>query len=222
MLLRALLVVALFTTPLLAQAPPRVEYGKAHELQRVEAAWLWTAGDAELDAEARRQLSALLPTLALAETEGNAGVTLILQRKAGEGSGDAAGVVTTLRVARGTGTTIRLYLDASSRDADLGEAVAEALTPFAVLLHEANPRRYPPVEGVAWKRKYSKPTVHSTAGLHPGLSKRDVLAALGAPGRIDGRGARTQTWTYTTTDGQMRLVFGGDRLISVTFPDTKK
>jgi hypothetical protein len=211
---------AIQSVPLLAQIQGRIEYGKPRELYNARTVYVWTGGDAALEAEVRRQFSELLPILQFAETEYESDVTLSVQRKElpTEEADAAPKVLTTARLARGTASTIRIFADANSRAEDATEAVAEVLHRVATLFQRANPGRFgkPARDNRAFGKPKS-PTVLTTAGLHPGMTKKDVLAAIGGPSKIDAGHGFTSTWMYDTTDGTMRLVFGGDRLLSVAF-----
>lgn len=206
--------------PLVAQVATRIEYGKTNELRNVKSAYISAGDNQDLEKEARRQLSERLPALLFAETESKGDVTLIFSRKpSGDGS-DPKQLTTTMFVARATGgTTIRVYRDASSTKPALADAMTEVVEPIVNLLQTVNPRQFG--EPKTTSRPGSKPMVHTTAGLRPGLSKSEVLLALGNPTQVIGAATYTQTWIYKTSDGDIRLIFGGERLVSVTVPEKK-
>lgn len=213
-----LVAAAFLSAVLMGGNDPRIEYGKPRDLRDVGKIHLFTNGDEELAAEGKRQIEAALPPLIFVDQESEADLTLIVQRKLDPQEEEHGEMVTAIRVARGTGRTIYLYLDLSSRAEGLEEAVAELVAPFVVLMQKANPGRFgSPTANAAPISK--KRAIHSTAGLHPGLTKKEVRAALGNPTRIDGKGALRTIWTYATTDGDMRLIFLGDTLRSITIPE---
>ncbi|MHB0968748.1 MAG: hypothetical protein ACYC7A_13220 [Thermoanaerobaculia bacterium] len=194
----------------------RVEYGKREELANVVKVFVAAEGNVELAAEARVHLAGKLPALVFAERENDGDVTLRLARQLTEDA--AAGthvVVTTARATRQVRGTTRLYFDAASRQEDIALAALEVLTPFVDILRAANPERFGDANAPR------KASVHSTEGLKPGMSKRDVLLAIGRPHKRDKGHAFTETWMYATTHGTMRLVFGGDRLQSIVFEKKK-
>ncbi|HSP13644.1 MAG TPA: hypothetical protein VLV78_02700 [Thermoanaerobaculia bacterium] len=219
-----MLFAAFVSLPLAAQRATRIEYGKPVELRNVKIAYISTTDDDDLAKEARRQLMELLPALAFAGSEEEGDVTLAFSRKPnGNGNGDGSAAkqfTTTMYVARATGgMTIRVYLDATSTKTDLAEAVSEVIKPACNLLQKANPRQLgSPAIAVT---PQNQRMIHTTAGLRPGLSKREVLDALGVPTNVTGRATYTQTWVYKTSDGDIRLVFGGERLVAVTVPEKK-
>lgn len=208
-----------FLLALLAAPAPgaeRVEYGKREELANVRKVFIAADGNVELAAEARVHLAGRLPALLLAESEKDGDVTLRLARQLTEApAGGTHGVVTTARATREVRGATRLYFDATSRQEDIAAAAAEVLTPFVDLLRAANSERFGDPNAA---RRHS---VHSTEGLKPGMSKRDVILALGRPHKRDKGHAFTETWMYATTHGTMRLVFGGDRLQSIVFEKKK-
>lgn len=211
--------ITLIALPLFAQ--PRVEYGKPRELWSVEKVYVWTFGDDKLRGEVLRQLQERLPMLQVMENEGDADFTVTVGRAElppadGEEGGKFA---TSLRAARVVGKTIRLYLDVSAADAEMEAAVRTVLSSLEHLLQGANAGRFgvPDADGRAQLRG-KKAMIHTTAGLHPGLTKKEVRTALGRPTKIDGGHAYTSTWVYETSDGPMRLVFAGDRLVTVAGP----
>ncbi len=214
-----LLVTASISLPLLSQPAARIEYGKLEELRNVKSVYISTTDNEDLAKEARRQLAERLPSLAFAETEDKGDLTLAFARKAAEGA-DPKQLTTTVFAARSTGgTTIRVYRDASSTKPALADAVTEVIGPVVNLLQTVNPRQFGEPKGDS--RPGTKVMVHTTAGLRPGLSKRDVLLALGSPTQMIGAATYTQTWIYKTSDGDIRLVFGGERLVSVSVPEKK-
>lgn len=202
-----------------AQPAVRVEYGKASELANVKSVFLAVTNNPELEAAIRKAVSESLPSLTIVPSEEESDLTLIVTR--GAAPGDPAGKqITAFRAARAThGMTIRLYLDTTSTAPDLAAAAHEVIVPFVRLLQDINPDRFGRPAAAASDDE-PKRRIHSTAGLRVGLSKREVRSALGNPTKVAGTGY-TQTWTYKTTDGDIRLVFGGDRLVSVTVPEKK-
>lgn len=212
-------VVALLSVSLLAQVPTRIEYGKTKELRNVKSVYLFAAGDENLAGEAQRQLSAQLPSLTFAESEEKADLTVAFTRKPAAAASDPQQFTTTVLVARATGgETVRVYCDATSNEAELGAAVTEVVEPVVSLLKSANPRTFG--KPLTQPRPGQKMQVHSTAGLRPGVSKRDVVLALGYPTRVMGAPGYSQTWIYQTSDGDIRVVFGGEQIVNVT--STKK
>lgn len=211
-----LVAAAFLSAVLMAGIDPRVEYGKPRDLRNVVKIYLFTNGNEELAAEGKRQITAALPPLIFVDQESESDLTLSLQRAMAPQEGESAAMVTAIRAARPVGRTIYLYLDVNSQAEGLEEAVAEVVGPFVVLMQKANARRFgvPSADAARWKG-----AVHSTVGIRPGLSKKEVRAAIGFPTRIDGKGARRTIWIYSTTDGDMRLVFSGDRLAGITFPE---
>lgn len=206
--------VPLLFTLLAAPAPgaERVEYGKREELANVRKVFVAADGNVELAAETRVHLAERLPALLFAESERDGDVTLRLARQLTEGpAGGTHAVVTTARATREVRGTTRLYFDATSRQEDIAVAAVEVLTPFVDILRTANPERFGDANAA---RRH---IVHSTEGLKPGMSKRDVILAIGRPHKRDKGHAFTETWMYATTHGTMRLVFGGDRLQSIVF-----
>lgn len=201
----------------MAGIDPRTEYGKPRDLRDVVKIYLFTNGDEELAAEGRRQIAAALPPLAFVDQESDSDLTLSVQRQRVPKEGEAGEMITAIRVARVTGKTIYLYLDVKSHSEGLEEAVGEVVAPFVNLMQKANARRFgvPTADATPiWEKR----AIHSTVGLRLGLTKKEVRAAIGFPTRIDGKGARTTVWIYSTTDGDMRLVFAGDRLAGITHP----
>jgi hypothetical protein len=209
--------------PFMAQPAHRVDYGKPFELADAKSVYVWTEKNEELRAEVLRQLAEHLPMLVIAENEADGDVSLMVTRATAPAiEGSKEKVITSSRAARAVGTVVRVYVDGSSEAEDLVVAVDEVVTPFVSFLQRANPRRFGKPPEV--KREMGKPrkaTVHTTAGLKPGMSKRDVLAAIGGPTKMDRGHGFTESWVYVTTDGEMRLVFGGDRLRTVVFPKKK-
>jgi hypothetical protein len=198
-----------------AGSAERVEYGKREELRNVRSVLIAAKGNTEVADEARSRLSELLPLLLFAEREDAGDVTLTLTRQlTANAEAESQAVVTTARATRKTRSATRLYCDATSRQDDPAAAVEEVLIPFVDMLRAANPQRFGvDTESPGARRQ----AVHSTEGLKPGMSKRDVRLAIGRPLKRDRGHAFTETWTYATTEGTMRLVFGGDRLQSIVF-----
>ncbi|MCA1732726.1 MAG: hypothetical protein LC732_03900 [Acidobacteria bacterium] len=211
-----LVAAAFLSAVLMAGIDPRTEYGKPRDLRDVVEIYLFTSGDEELAAEGKRQIAAALPPLIFVDQESESDLTLSVQRQMVPKEGEPGEMITAIRVARVSGKTIHLYLDVKSHAEGLEEAVAEVVAPFVNLMQKANARRFgvPGDTTPAWEKR----AIHSTVGLRHGLTKKEVRAAIGFPTRIDGKGARTTVWIYATTDGDMRLVFAGDRLAGITHP----
>jgi hypothetical protein len=212
-----LLATAFLSAMLMAGIDPRVVYGKPRDLRNVVKIHLFTDGDEELAAEGKRQIAAALPPLTFVDQESESDLTLSVQRKMVPKQGEPAAMLTAIRAARASGRTVYLYLDVSSRAEGFEEAVAEVVAPFVDLMQKANGRRFG-APGTDTTPGWTKRATHSTVGLRPGLSKKEVRDAIGFPTRIDGKGTRMVVWTYTTTDGDMRLVFSGDFLVGITPP----
>lgn len=214
---------AFLCLPLLAQPTTRVEYGAPADLRSVERVFIWCEKNPEIGPEARKLLSEALPSLKFVETEAEGDVTLILHCLPAEGQpADSKKRLTSVRVARAKGDTIHLYLDDASSKEDPAEALKEVVTAVVDLLQTANPIRFGvPSKEARAVAKWKNPRVHSTAGLRPGLSKKQVLAAIGWPSKVDGKHGYSEAWNYDTSDGTMRLVFGGDRLLSISMIEKK-
>ncbi|MFN2441824.1 MAG: hypothetical protein ABR517_03980 [Thermoanaerobaculia bacterium] len=178
--------------------------------------FIFTNGNEELAAEARRQIAAALPPLTFVDLESESDLTVSVQRQMVPQEGRPDEMITAIRVARATGKAIYLYLDVRSSAEGVEEAVTEVVAPFVILMQKANARRFGVAHDAtpAWEKR----AIHSTVGLRPGLTKKEVRSAIGFPTRIDGKGARVTVWIYSTTDGDIRLVFSGDRLTGVTQP----
>lgn len=212
------LLAASMSMPLFGQAGTRIEYGKPAELGNVKTVFVSSPKSPELAEEAKRQLGEILPMLAIAPTEEEGDVTVILNRITDE-KADAKKVFTTLHVLRmKRGDTVRLYLDKSSEAEEMPVAVKETIAPFVKLLKTVQPDRFG--RTAPEPRASGRRMVHTTAGLHPGLSKREVIAALGPPWDM-GSQTQTQTWIYRTSEGDVRLVFRGETLVAV-MPPAKK
>jgi hypothetical protein len=211
-----LVAAAFLSAVLMAGIEARTEYGKPRDLRDVVNVYVFTNGNEELAAEARRQIAAALPPLTFVDLESESDLTVSVQRQMVQPEGEPEQLITAIRVARATGKAIYLYLDVKSRAEGLEEAVAEVVDPFVVLMQKANARRFgvPHDSEPAWTKR----AIHSTVGLRPGLTKKEVRSAIGFPTRIDGKGARVTVWIYSTNDGDIRLVFSGDRLTGVTHP----
>lgn len=199
-----------------------VEYGHLKELKGVERVNVWTDKDPALRADVERRLKEALPALTIVETEQEAQIVLAVKRRtAREDSPDPnLRYVTTGSVMRQiTPTRVRLLIDLVSTKENLAEATAELTGAFINHLKAQNVKKYGRPDATA---KIDKRQFRSLAGLRPGLSKKEVLAAVGPPSRMEGKGFTTTFWFYDTTDGTFRIIFQGDALMNAQLIESKK
>lgn len=208
----AFVLAASLSVPLLAQpAGLRVEYGNPVELRNVKSVYVSTP-DADLRAEGKRQLAEALPALTFAESEEKGDVTVTFVRKPAPDKPEET--VTIVAVARMTANdTMRLYRDASSRKKELADAVREVIPAVVTLLQQANPGKWGAPPG-APPTAVRKPKVHTTAGLHAGMTRWEVQETIGSPTNMV-KSSGNEFWVYQTSDGTMRLLFRGDVLTNI-------
>lgn len=184
-----------------------VEYGHLDELKGVERVNVWTDKDPVLRADVERQILEAIPVLTILETDKEAQIVIAVKRRvAKEDSPDPEKrFVTTGSVIRPLSETrIRLITDLVSTKENLTDATAEVTSAFVNLLKSQNSQRYgKPDAGMKLDRRQFR----SLAGVRLGVSRAEVLKAIGPPTRIEGKGSTMPIWFYETTDGTFRVVF---------------
>lgn len=115
-------------------------------------------------------------------------------------------------------TRIRLITDLVSTKENLIEATNEVTDSFTNVLKAQNSKRY----GKPDAMRQDKRQFRSTAGLRPGLSRKEVIANVGPPTRIDRKETMSPIWYYETTDGTFRLIFQGDALMFAELLPSRK